>query len=88
MRGHLHGYNEKMVNPYQPPEIDDRNDEHRKPIDWRGYRISGGAIVIGILLVSGIELLGIRRDDQIIVLIGLVVVVGLIGSSLVKKAKD
>ena len=73
-----------MVNPYQPPEIGDPNDEQRKPIDWRGYSISGGAIVIGISIVLGIELLEIRGEDQIMVLIGLLMIGSLFGSSLVE----
>ena len=76
-----------MVNPYQPPEIGDPNDEQRKPIQWRGYSMSGGAIVIGISIVLVIELLEIQGDDVIMVLIGLLVIGSLVGSSLIEKSK-
>ncbi|QEF98788.1 hypothetical protein Mal15_28440 [Stieleria maiorica] len=76
-----------MTNPYRPPESRSSHSDERKPIQWRGYLISGGAIVAGIVIVLVIELLGIKGELRNYVLIGLLLIGSLVGSHLVEKTK-
>ena len=76
-----------MTNPYRPPESRGSHPNKRKPIQWRGYLISGGAIVAGIAIVLAIELLGIKGELRNYLLIGLLLFGSLVGSHWVEKNK-